>query len=178
MFLSKLLKAIGHFFAHLWDSLEPEVKKAIHIGVTVTDAIKNFDANNPLILNVLTSIIPGTIDDKIVAKLRENLPKVCLELKLLDSTIGLTDPNEIMLAVCKFIQQLSGDYRADALNRLAQFAAIIAADGKLTWEDAVQVVKYYYNNKATLTVPATAPVPVATTPPTTTPTTDENTPKV
>lgn len=157
MFLSKLLKSIGEFFSRLWNGLLPELKAAIHVGVTITNAVKNFDANNPALLDILASIIPGDLPKEIVSKMRIELPKICIELKLVDATLGLTDPNEIVKAAVKTLQQLSGDYKSAFLNSFSIIVAQIAADGKLDWNDAVYLLKWYYDNQAKLNPPTDAP---------------------
>lgn len=159
MFLSKLLKSIGEFFSRLWHGLLPELKAAIHVGVVITNAVKEFDLNNPAIVDIITSLIPGNLDNKIVAKIREALPKICIELKLVDATLGLTDPQEIVKAAIKTMQQLSGDYKSAFLNSFSIIVAQVAADGKLDWNDAAYLLKWYYDNQAKLTPPVDANTP-------------------
>jgi len=145
--MKKLINAIWGFVLSLFGKLSPAVKKAIDVAVKVTDAIKTFDTSKPIVADIITGLIPGTADDKIKDVLRANLPKIVVELKLVQATQGLTDPDEIMLAAMKAIQQLSGDYRSAFLNSLAQVIAVVAADGKLDWNDAAYVIKYYFDNK-------------------------------
>jgi hypothetical protein len=114
--------------------------------VTVTEAIKNFDTKNPIAADILTSIIPGELDDTIKNKIRAELPKIVTELKLVDATLSLKDPNEIMLAAVKVIQQLDGDYSNAFLHNLSILVAQVAADGKLSWGDAILLVEWYYQN--------------------------------
>lgn len=144
--MKKLLKEIEAFVADLFKGLLPEIQKAVHIGVTVTQAIKNFDTANPEVADILTAIIPGDLDDTIKNKIREELPKIIIELKLVDATLGLTDPNEIMLAAMKVIQQLDEDYSSVSLHNLSILIAQVAADGKLDWSDAILLVEWFYQN--------------------------------
>ena len=163
MSLKSIINSIGGFFAHLFAGLLPELKAAIHIGVTVTEAIKTFDTNNPMIADIITSIIPGTFDDKIKETLRAELPKIVTELKLVDATLGLTDPNQIVAAAVKVLQQMSGDYKSAFLNSLSIIIAQVAADGKLDWNDAAYLLKWYYDhNKATSINKPTSAEPVTT----------------
>lgn len=150
MSLKSIIHSIGGFFAHLFSGLLPELKSAIHIGVTVVDAIKTFDTASPEVADILTAIIPGTFDDKIKNLLREKLPSILIELRLVDATLGLTDPNEITAAAVKTLQQLSGDYHSAFLNSLSIIVAQVAADGKLDWNDAAYLLKWYYDHKQTL----------------------------
>jgi len=147
MSLKSFLHHIADFFANTFHSLVPALQKAIEIGVTVTDAVKNFDTANPEVADILTAIIPGTIDDTIKAKLREELPKIAIELRLIGATINVSDPNEIMLAAVKVIQQMDGDYKSAFLHNFSILAAQVAADGKLNWSDAVYLLEWFYKNK-------------------------------
>ena len=154
MSLKTFLKHLGDFFANLFHAIAPELKKAIHVGVTIADAIKTFDINNPQVADILTALIPGTWDDNLKNLIRTNLPKIVVELRLVDAASGLTDPQEIMAAAVKLIQQLDGDYHSAALHDLSIIVAQVAADGKLDWHDAVYLLQWYYEHKDSLPTPA------------------------
>jgi len=145
--MKKLLQKIAEWIKKLFGNLLPELQKAISVGVTITEAIKNFDTANPIVADILTTIIPGDLDDNIKAKIREELPKIVVELKLVDATLGLKDPNDIMLAAVKVIQQLDGDYSSAFLHSLSILIAQVAADGKLTWQDAIYLAEWFYDNQ-------------------------------
>jgi len=147
MSLRTFINKIAKFFAGIFKSLAKELQKSIEIGVLVTEGVKNFDTANPMAADILTAIIPGTLDDKIKDKLREALPKIVIELRLVQATQGLTDPNEIMMAALKVFQQLDGDYKSAFLHDLSILTAQVAADGKLTWSDGVYLLEWYYRNK-------------------------------
>lgn len=145
--MKKVLAAIIGWVTGIWNKSKATVKKAVEIGVTITDAIKNYDAANPGTLDIITAIIPGTIDDAIKAKLREYIPKVAIELRLVDATLGLTDPNEIMIQLIKVFQQIEGDYRITTLHNFSALLTKVAADGKIDLQDALVLVEAYFRNK-------------------------------
>ena len=145
--MKKFFAMIGHFFSNLFKGLAPELKKAVSIGVAITDAIKNFDLAHPEVADIITKLIPGDIDDKIAAAIRAKLPELVTELKLVDATLNLTNPNEIVAAAVKVLQQMSGDYKSATLNSLSIIISRIAADGKLDWNDAVYLGKWLYDHK-------------------------------
>lgn len=146
MSLKNVLKDVGQWISRLFKKLLPAVKRAVDTAVKVTSAIKDFDTTNSGVVDIITKIIPGDTDDKVVAKVREKLPEVMLQLKLIDTTLNLTDPQEIVAAGIKTIQQMSGDYRSATLNSISIVLSMVAADGKLDWNDAVYLVKWYYDN--------------------------------
>lgn len=137
------------FLAKIWgnikkafEGLPAELKTAVHIGVMVTENIKTF-VDSPG-ADVLTAIIPGTIDDDVKLWLRAKLPNILTELKLVDATLGLTDPAEITAAAIKVLQSLDGDIKSAFLHNLSILIGQVAADGKLTWSDGVYILQWYY----------------------------------
>jgi hypothetical protein len=139
-FLKKILQGIKKLF----EGLKPELKKAIEIGVNIVEKIKDFVASPGA--DVITMLIPGDVDDKIKEKLREVLPKIFAEMKLVESCAGETDPNKIVECGIKTLQQISGDFQSAFLHDLSILIAQVAADGKLTWSDAVYILQWYYEH--------------------------------
>ena len=140
-FLTKIWKKIQSLF----DGFPAELKESIHIGVLVTENIKNF-VDSPA-ADILTALIPGTIDDAIKELLRAKLPVILTELKLADSCGSLTDPQEITKCAVKVLQQLDGDIKNAFLHNLSILVAQVAADGKLSWSDGVYILEWYYQNE-------------------------------
>lgn len=145
--MKKILKKIVDFITRLFTGISPILQKAVSIGATIAENVKNFDTANPIVADLITQLIPGTVDDKIKQKLREYLPKVVIQLRLVEAAKGLKDPDEIMLAAVKVIQQMDGDYKSAFLHNLSIIAAQVASDGKLSWSDAVYLLEWYYQNK-------------------------------
>lgn len=147
--MKKLLNAIKNFIAKIFNGLAAKAKFAVGIGYNITNAIKNFDTKNPQVADIITALIPGDLDDKLKNKLREHLPKIVIQLKLVDNTLGLTDPNEIMMEAIRTLQQINSDYfiREGNLNNLSIIIAQVSADGKLDWNDAAYVLKWFFDNK-------------------------------
>jgi len=139
--LSKIINEIKNLFTHI----PAELQQAVHIGVVVTENLKNFV--NSQEVDILTTIIPGNIDNTLVAILRTGLPKVLTELKLVDSTYNLTDPEQITIAAIKVLQDMDGDIKNAFLHNIAILVAQITSDGKLTWSDGVYILEWYYQNK-------------------------------
>jgi hypothetical protein len=143
-------KKIWSSIKNVFDKLKPEFKAAIHIGVQVVDNMKGFVDSGAA--DILTMIIPGNIDDRIVQELRKYLPKIVVEMKLAESCSELTDPNEILQCAIKTLQQIGGDWISDDAKKnfydsLAVLIAQVASDRKLSWDDAKAVIKWYYDHK-------------------------------
>lgn len=125
--------------------MDGKLKDAIHIGVLVVENIKNF-VDSPS-ADILTVLIPGDTDDQVKNWLRAKLPDILIKLRLVDSTLGLTDPVEITAAAIKVLQDLDDDIKSAFLHDLAILIAQVAADGKLSWSDGVYILQWYYQHK-------------------------------
>ncbi|HWD89926.1 MAG TPA: hypothetical protein VG367_17460 [Mucilaginibacter sp.] len=145
MSLQSFLSKIWGEIKALFDGIPSELKTAIHIGVLVTENIKNF-VDSPT-ADVLTAIIPGDIDDEIKNWLRAKLPEILTELKLADSCSQLTDPSAITACAVKVLQSLDADVQSPFFHSLSVLVAEVAADGKLTWSDGVYLLQWYYEHE-------------------------------
>ncbi|KAA5532639.1 hypothetical protein F0919_17820 [Taibaiella lutea] len=148
MSLGTFLKKIWEGIKDLFDGLLPELKQAIHIGVTVVENIKNV-IDNPVV-DILTAIIPTDIDDKVKEWLRAELPNILKKLKLVEACSDETDPNRILQCALKTLEELDGDFKSAFLHDLSILIAQVAADGKLDWKDATYLLQWYYDHKATI----------------------------
>src|SRR4051812_12293747 len=110
MSLKTFINKIWAEVKYLFENIPAELKTAIHIGVIVTENIKNF-VDSPA-AGILTTIIPGNIDDEIKGWLRSKLPTILTELKLADSCAGSTDPEQITQCAIKILQGLDGDIKS------------------------------------------------------------------
>lgn len=136
-FLKKIWSGIKKFF----EGLEPKAKEAIAIGVTVVDKMKEFfDSETP---DIITSIIPGTLDDKIKDAIRAALPKIVMELQLAAKCMDETEPDKIVACALETLKGISPEFRKDFYDSLATQIALVAADGKLTWDDVKSTIKWY-----------------------------------
>src|ERR1700744_3231592 len=145
MSLQSFLTKIWNQIKALFDGIPAELKTAIHIGVIVTENIKNF-VDSPA-ADILTAIIPGDIDDEVKNLLRAKLPAILTELKLADNCGSLTDPAEITACAVKVLQGLDGDVQNSFLHSISIMIAQVAADGKLTWSDGVYILEWYYQHE-------------------------------
>jgi hypothetical protein len=145
MSLKTFINKIWGDIKSLFEAIPQEMKTAIHIGVLVTENIKNF-VDSPA-ADILTAIIPGDIDDEIKNWLRAKLPTILTELKLADSCGSLTDPLQITACAVKVLQGLDGDVKSAFLHNLSIFIAQVASGGQLTWSDGVSILEWYYQNE-------------------------------
>lgn len=144
--------SLTSFIAKLWSSIQSlfnsfpsSIKTAVHVGVTITENIKHF-VDSPVV-DVLTALIPGDVDDKIKLLLRENLPQILDSLKLADGCGESTDPQYIVKCVIQTLQNLEGEIKSAFLHSLSVLLTQLVADSQLSWSDGVCVVEWYYQNQ-------------------------------
>ncbi|MDB5287003.1 MAG: hypothetical protein JWR05_1952 [Mucilaginibacter sp.] len=145
MSLKSFLTGIWNTIRSLFNSFPVSLKTAVHIGVTVTENIKQF-VDSPL-ADVLTAIIPGEVDDKLKQVLRNGIPALLINLKLADKCAFSTDAQEITRCAINILQNLDGEIKSAFLHNLSVLISQLAADGKLSWSDGVCIVEWYYQHQ-------------------------------
>ncbi len=140
-FINSLWRAIQSVF----NILPPALKTAIHIGVTVTENIKNF-VDSPL-ADVLTTVIPGDIDDKVMQILSTELPQLLSALKLADQCGESADSSQILKCAIQNLQNLDNNTKSAFLHNISVLITQLVADDKLSWSDGVCVVEWYYQKQ-------------------------------
>jgi hypothetical protein len=140
-FLNKLWQSIRSLF----NSFPAELKEAVSIGIIVTQNIKTI-IDSP-VADILTTIIPGDIDDKIKQILRAAIPVILTDLRLASNCGTPTNPQEITKCAVETLQKLDGDIKSAFLHNLSVMIAQAAADGQLSWSDGVCILEWYYQHK-------------------------------
>lgn len=146
MSLKSFIKGIIDAIGNLFRSMKKEAKKAVEFGVNAVNWLKNQDAENPQIADLITTLIPGTKDDDFKNKIRESVPKILVQLNLVQDTLGKTD-EEILKEGIKALQALTAGPRTVFLHGLSVLLAEVYADGKLDLKDLLIVQKWYYDHQ-------------------------------
>lgn len=142
------LNKVGHFLQHLWESLSPKAKWALHVGATVVDKIKEAEENE---IAPILAAMAGPLGTKVLELLRAAIPKIAINLRLLDeaTTKGLS-PDEIAAKMTTVVRNMDKEFRKDFLDSLAVHFAIAATDGKVTWDEIKSTMKWWYDHKYTV----------------------------
>ena len=145
MSLKTFLEKILRYIKSLFNTIPNEVATALKIGITITENIKTL-VNSP-VADVLAAIIPGDIDNLIRNKLQLSLPVILTELKLVESSLTLTQPNTIVNAAIETIKTMDKNIKSGVLHQLSILITQVVADEKLSWSDGVYLSQWYYENK-------------------------------
>lgn len=139
-FLHKLWESIKHAF----ESVEKEVKEDVVIAISVVQRVKLL-VDGP-VADVIAALIPGHVDDDIKEKLREWLPKLLLELGMVQAIANIDNVNDQLAAILGKLKLSSDDAKNAFYHGLASLILQKLSDGKLSWSDAVAISEYYYQN--------------------------------
>lgn len=137
-FLAKLWQGIKNLF----NKMIAIQKKAVHVGVSVLENIKK--VSDTSIPDILTALIPGDLDDNLVAKLREKLPVWLIQLRIYDQCAEQNDQNAYLACIIKAINESDKDRKKVVYTGLAGLIVELTADGKLDWTDSVVLAQYVY----------------------------------
>lgn len=145
MSLKTFLKSIWNKIENIFVALPTDIKVALHIGILITENIKTFVDSSAA--DLLTMLIPGDLDDIMKDKLKISLPILLCELKLVENTLNITQPDAIAKAAIETIKAMDENIKRGILHQLSILIAQLAADGKLSWSDGVYLSQWYYEQK-------------------------------
>lgn len=147
MSVKSIIQDVFHAISRFWGGLKPQIQKAVHTGILVVEAIKKFDAANPLVGDIITNLIPGEADDFVKQKLRAAMPQILAELNLISNGVDQTiSAEEFVVQAIAELQKLTGLKKAIALDSLSKLVTDVAADHRIDWDDLAYVNKWYYDN--------------------------------
>lgn len=136
------MKKIFAFLKNLFRSLKSLAEKFVKPSVIVVENIKLL-VESPL-APIVTSLIPGTWDDKIVAKLKQHLPRILQILKISEECLKLTKFEDIVLCAINKLKEYTPEARAANYHSIAALLSVSLADGKITWREAVHLSEEIY----------------------------------
>jgi len=144
MSLKSFIDGIWSAIKGLFHKLEQEEKKLLPIVITVVQNIKNF-TDSP-VADVITALIPGDVDDRIRERLEDYLPKILMELNMLNTCQALPDANAQLQCILQNLKLSSDSAKDIYYHGLASLILTDLSDGKLSWSDCVGIAEYYYKN--------------------------------
>jgi hypothetical protein len=142
--VGKFLAKIWGFIAKIFKAADEGTKRLLPIVTGIVNRIKEIDDTH--IGDIITMIIPGDADDKLVAKFREILPKVILALGNIKEISDTEDVNEKLKKILVAINVSPEDTKKVFYTGLATLILEKVSDGELSWGDSLVILKYYYDN--------------------------------
>jgi hypothetical protein len=148
--MKRILLKLWSFILRMTNKIDGAVEKIIPVATNVVQAIK-LAVENPLFeitTTVVKNIIPGQTDDIIIDRAvvlaRLYIPRIALQLNIINSITDIEDPREQLQIIFAKLQNVKGEKWQKFCSQLAQQIVIDMADGKITWGEAGVYVELYY----------------------------------
>jgi hypothetical protein len=139
----KFLKQIGSFLKRVFTGAHDLLKDKGYIAVMVTEQLKNL-INSP-VMDVLTSIIPGEVDNLIVSKLRITIPKVAYKVARTHGVIKETErPSQALILLFDYLKTLPEAERAKFWIDFAGNLTHDLEDGNISVYEAIRRTQDIY----------------------------------
>jgi division protein CdvB (Snf7/Vps24/ESCRT-III family) len=131
--MKKLFIKILGFIKKSFKKLQDSTKEYIPLAIHVVEAIKKVMDSpvDDIVLTVLTMVIPNIPKEEVNVikdKIQAALPKILLELNIINSIANIEDTNAILDA----IKVSPDDIKAEKYHTLASKLLVILSDGKVT----------------------------------------------
>lgn len=149
--MNKNLNEIFSFIKRIFAGLKYEAKKNIPVAIDVVEAIKKvLDSQvDDIVLSILGSLVPNLPVSQIniiKSKLEKELPKIILELNLVNLALNGQDINTQLQTILDQLKLSSDDIKAEKYHVMASKILVVLSDGKVTWGEAVMLTEWYYQN--------------------------------
>jgi len=149
--MKKLWIKISEFIKKMYSKLIDESKIYIPTAIKVVEAIKSVTDSqvDDIILGVIKVMIPNLPHDKIdiiKKKIEDQLPKIILELNLVNVAVNSDNLNDQLQLILNALKLSSDEIKAEKYHVLASKILVILSDGKITWSEAVVFTEWYYQN--------------------------------
>jgi hypothetical protein len=151
----RIIRGLVKLVTSIFKGLAKETKIIIPVAIAVVNGIK-FAINNPVTGSIINAVIdivekevPGISKewvDKAKNSLIDWLPKILLELKLIESISEITDPGEQLKAILAEIKFSSDEHYDLMIHDLALSLAVFMSDGKLSLSEAAQLMEIVLKN--------------------------------
>lgn len=147
--MKKLWIKISNFIKRLYIKLVDETKIYIPIAIKVVEVLKQIldSPVDDIILTVVGALVPNIPANKLATikdKIQAELPKILIELNLVNSIAGIEGTNEQLQAILNQLKVSPDNVKAEKYHTLASKILIILSDGKIGWGEAVIFTEWYY----------------------------------
>jgi hypothetical protein len=145
----RIIRRIASFY----QSLKSETKRLVPVAINVIEGLKAVMDTpvDDVILEILKKAIPGTADDVLIDKIKgvvkEWLPKILLELKMVESVANIEDQNEQLKAILAQFKLSSDETKNIFYHGFASLILEKLSDGKLSWSDSIVIAEYFYKHE-------------------------------
>jgi hypothetical protein len=150
--MKKFLMRIWDWVRSTYDRLIGASQKYVPLAIRIVEGIKKVVESpvDDVVAEILKAVIPGTGDDLAIDKARvmieKWLPKVAIELRLIDAANNIEDPNEQLKAMIAELQKFDIKGQWAMWHEIAVMLIDMLADGEWSWADSKVMAEYIYQN--------------------------------
>jgi hypothetical protein len=150
--VGKFLRKLWAAIANLFHKVEDEARIFVPIAIKVVEGLKAVIDSpvDDVLAAIIKNAIPGDADDKLIDKITGTintwLPKVLLELNMIDAVVNVEDPNEQLKVILERLKLSSNESKNIFYHGIASLILEKLSDGKFDWTDATAVSEYYYQH--------------------------------
>lgn len=149
--MKKLWIKISSFIKKLYSNLVDESKEHLPLAITVVEGIKQvLDSQvDDIVLSVIQFALPNVPINKVnivKAKLEEALPKIILEMNLINAVVNIENTNDQLQAILDALKLSKDDVKAEKYHTIASKVLVVLSDGKVSWGESVMFTEWYYQN--------------------------------
>ena len=150
--MKKFVKKVWESVKSLYDSLMLRTKRYVPVAINVVEGIKKVMDSpvDDVILAIVEAAIPGDADKALIKRVKtvveKWVPKILLELKLVDSIANMDNINDQLIAVLAQLKLSSDETKSIVYHGLASLIIEKLSDGKISWSDSVAISEYYFTN--------------------------------
>lgn len=147
--MKKLFLKILSFIKKMYSKLIDGSKIYIPISIKVVEILKEImDSPVDDILLVLLTRLAPTLPiaqiNIIKAKIEQSLPRLLVELNLVNSVVNAPTVNEQLQMILDALKVSPDNVKAEKYHTIASKLLVILSDGKITWGEAVMFTEWYY----------------------------------
>lgn len=149
----KFFKKLFAWVSKLFNKVEHEVRKNAEIAIGIVEGVKTV-INSPVtdvVITIVKKAIPGEKDnvliDKVLSFVREKLPKILLQLRLIDSIANVEDTEEQLKLILNEIKFTSKEAENAFYHSLGVMIVEAFSDGELSWSESVHIAEFIYTEK-------------------------------
>lgn len=136
------MKKIIDFLKRLFSKAKFLTEKYVVPAVHVVEGFKKV-VDSPT-TDILSALIPGTVDDLIILKLRKALPKALTALKLVEKAGNETSLEGLVRIAAEQVRDLPQDQKSIVLHNIAVMLASYLSDNRLSISEAIMLSEYIY----------------------------------
>jgi hypothetical protein len=146
--IRKIWKAVQKAYSKIVDS----TRQYVPIAIEVVEALKRvMDSDvDDVVAEIIKRVIPGKADDLLIEKIKTTvelwLPKILLELRMVQGVAQQQDVNTQLKAILAELKLSSDESKAIVYHGLATLILEKLSDGELSFSDSAAIAEYYYRS--------------------------------